>query len=286
MQLADLRRHGPCLGQGPRRLTPQLMRDVRRLYRKNRMRQCIFCGQRANSTEDVWPRWLTKQFKGENPSEVQAERKGIKLPSWKLYQPELLLHRVCQSCNNEWMSDLEVKAKKEIQPTLTGAACNISYQDQSIVALWSMKTAMLLDALDNVEDQMYTQTEREQLRSLSNIPYRTSIWLAGYSGSPLFMSSKTIHHGSITGVTFTMVFASLVVQVFTIKLPEYVNNDITVDVRRGPWNRATFKIWPPQTVAIQWPAEIIFNSEIELNSFAQRFLSANDDDNEIEKMVV
>ena len=43
------------------------------------MRRCFFCLSDANSLEDAWPRWITNQYRANRPSEVQAERLGVRL---------------------------------------------------------------------------------------------------------------------------------------------------------------------------------------------------------------
>ncbi len=100
-------------------------------------RQCFFCTSNANSLEDAWPRWITNQFKGNRPSEVHAEKGGVPLKSWNVYQPELAVRCVCQSCNNGWMSQFEVQAKQILQPLLAGEFCELDTVGQTIITRWS-----------------------------------------------------------------------------------------------------------------------------------------------------
>ncbi len=250
------------------------------------MRVCLFCSGPANSLEDAWPRWITNQFKAPRSAELQAERHGVTLKPWQVYQPKLTVRCVCQTCNNGWMSQLEVQTKRFLQPLLIGQPCSLDSTAQSTIALWSVKTAMVLEALDQPHLRAYTQPECAQLRIQGAIPWRTSIWLATSLDSTYFMSSKHRHldthkASQISGVSITMAFAHVVLQVFTIRLPRDVGptTRVTANVRRGPWEQATIQIWPVQSTQVSWPPSSGFNGLVGLDSFAQRFaISAIDED--------
>ena len=256
------------------------------------MRRCFFCSSDASSLEDAWPRWITNQFRANRPSEVQAERLGVQLSPWRVYQPELTVRCVCRTCNNEWMSALEVQAKRYLQPLLMGERCNVDTAGQAAIARWSLKTAMVLEALDQPERRAYTQTEREQLRSSAAIPWRTSVWLAASVDPSLFMSTKNRHLGANaeqpSGVSITMAFAHVVLQVLTIRVPEDVgpNTLVTTNVRRGPWAQTTIPICPPRLSPAVWPPPIGLNGESGLNAFAERFNAANEEVGAIETLAV
>jgi hypothetical protein len=215
------------------------------------MRQCLFCSLNANSLEDVWPRWITEQFEGSNPLTVQAERQGFVLKPWASRRPELLVRWVCKSCNNGWMSNLEGQVKPLLQPLLSGAAGSLDSGAQSILAVWAVKTAMALEGLDKPKARAYFQSEREQLRTVSAIPRRTSVWLAVSVDASYVLSAKTWHRRSITGVSTTMVFGHVALQVFTIRVPSFVTarTEVTANVRAGPWSDLTLRKWSVQKIA-------------------------------------
>lgn len=151
----------------------------------------ILLRTRADSLEDTWPRWITGQFKGPRPSEVRAERGGIKLKPWSTLQPELIIRCVCRACNNGWMSQLETKVQSFLQPLLAGQSGTVDIRSQEVIALWAVKTAMVLEGLDPTEKRMYRQEQRERLRSSAEVPWRTSIWLAASAVPEWFMSIRT-----------------------------------------------------------------------------------------------
>lgn len=257
------------------------------------MRRCLFCSSGANSLEDAWPRWITNQFKVPQAVEFQAERRGVQLKPWRVHQPELAVRCVCRPCNNGWMSQLEVQAQRFLQPMLIGDRCGLDIVGQTTIALWSVKTAMVLEALDHPRQRAYTQLEREQLRTLSAIPWRTSVWLAASVDPSYFMSTKNRHldaenANEISGVSITMAFAHIVLQVFTIRVPPNVGptTRITTNVRRGPWDQVTVQVWPTRRRQASWPPAMGLNGESGLNSLAERFSTATLDENAIDSMAV
>ena len=217
------------------------------------MRLCLFCSNSANSVEDAWPLWITNQFRGRQPSAVQAERAGIRLTSWNTHQPKLTIRCVCEECNNGWMSRLENRVQPLLQPLLTGQRSAMDMDGQATIATWAVKTAMVLEGMDPAEKRGYSQLQRERFRLRAAIPERTSVWLAASTDLEWFMSTKNRHLGDtsadISGVSITMAFAHAVLQVFTIRVPETVGPEtvVTANVRRGPWSEVTVPIWPHRT---------------------------------------
>jgi hypothetical protein len=245
------------------------------------MRTCFFCSNAADSLEDAWPQWITKQFKGSKAVEFEAERGGVRLKPWRVYRPELGVRCVCRRCNNGWMSQIEVKVQRFLQPMLMGNDCELDLAGQATVALWSVKTAMVLEALDRSDRRAYAQAEREQLRTMSVIPSRTCVWLATSVDGTYFMSTKNRHldpaNGKdISGVSITMAFAHIVLQVLTIRVPVDVGpaTHITANVRSGPWDQVTVGVWPTRRSPVHFPPPMGLNGESGLNSLADRFVAS------------
>lgn len=246
------------------------------------MRKCRFCQSTADSLEDAWPHWIVDQFRQAEPTKMYAERHGTTLRPWRMYQPQLAIRCVCQPCNNGWMSQLEAQAKPYFQPLLRGQPRVLDMIAKTTITLWIVKTAMVLEALDDEEKRIYTPEQCEQLRTHSTIPWRSSVWLAKSAAGTLFMSTKNRHlNGSglegPSGASFTMAFAYAVTQVLTIRLPEDVGptTRITTNVRVGPWPQNSVQIWPIQTSEINWPPPTCIDGEDGLNTFSERFSTSS-----------
>jgi len=254
------------------------------------MRSCLFCLAPANSLEDAWPQWITKQFKGRRPSEVHAERGGKKLKPWRTLQPELTIRCVCRGCNNGWMSQLEQAAQPVLQPLIAGQSVSLDETGQAVVARWAVKTAMVLEAVDPREKRIYEAAQCARFRACGAIPWRTTIWLAASVDSASFMSTKNRHLGEpaheIVGASTTMAFGHIAIQVLTMQVPEDVGPQtvVTTMVRRGPWDQLTRQVWSTRA-PVTWPPAMGVSGEEGLDAFADRF-SAVGHDGPIDTMAV
>jgi len=54
---------------------------------------------------------------------------------------------VCRSCNNDWLATLENDVSPIVRPMLWGEYVAIPPDQQSLIATWAMKTALLIDCV-------------------------------------------------------------------------------------------------------------------------------------------
>lgn len=110
-------------------------------------RVCIFCRGRPTTREHIFPRWLRDAL----PGLVHAERfrisdaEGNQL--WEQATFDIQARVVCRTCNNGWMSDLEaICGPLLVDPMLYGSGLALHASRQRTVALWAIKTAVVLEA--------------------------------------------------------------------------------------------------------------------------------------------
>lgn len=235
---------------------------------------------------------MVEQFRSERPVEVHAERHGVALPPWKVYHPSMPIRCVCRTCNNGWMSRLENDARPHIEPMLRGEKQRLDSAGQGIVAVWIVKTAMVMEAQDKEDARAYSQVERRQLAELSSVPWRSAVWIAACTDPAIFLGTKTRHigpgAGEFLGSSTTMSFAHISMQTFRMQVPRSVGpaTTVTVDVRIGDWDNATLQIWPPRRSQVQWPPLKGLNGEIGLTLFADRFSVTGMPPGEVQPMAV
>jgi hypothetical protein len=89
------------------------------------------------------------------------------------------------------MSNLESVAKSVIGPMARGEQIELDAANQLLVALWSMKTAMVLDTQRGRNRWLYSRAERDLLyKALAKsaltppLPLGSFIWIARYGGEP------------------------------------------------------------------------------------------------------
>jgi hypothetical protein len=176
------------------------------------------------------------------------------------------------------MSRLESQSQPILQPLLAGTPTFLAPDAQAIVALWATKTAMVLEGLGPMDQRVYTDAERRQLRALSVIPRRSSVWLSASIDRAVFMSTKTRHFNESiddepSGACTTIGLSHLVFQVLTIRIPQEVPHAavVTTDVRVGPWSEVTVRVWPHTVGTVSWPPPMGLDGEPGLDALADRF---------------
>jgi len=180
-------------------------------------RDCLFCGLKAGNKEHLFASWILGK------REWGPMRRAIgKLPV-KIAGGDVTVGTVCVACNNGWMSTLESQNMALIGALMEGVSVPLDTSQQATLSAWSLKTAMVLDTVNNRgRTAFYEKTECENLRLSSTIPSMTNIWVGRCSVQGLmgngtdfwtFLADKTkIGRGCAT----TILIGHLAIQVATI----------------------------------------------------------------------
>ncbi len=148
---------------------------------------CIYCGRRGVSKEHVIPAWLGKYVSQNEPTNSL----GYKLYGFgsrvidedHLERPgdghTVKVRRVCESCNNGWMSQLQERAKPLILDMLSGAPLALHKRFQTNLAAWSAMTFMAGDFRRAVSAAI-SQEDRNYLMKVGRAPKNWRIWVGRY----------------------------------------------------------------------------------------------------------
>jgi len=128
------------------------------------MRFCIFCAAPASSKEDAWPLWLLRQIRTNVPARIDAERGTQPLRSWRVVGAGLTVRFVCAPCNNGWMSELENRVKPIVLRLLDNTGTNLTVEEQTTLAAWAVKNAMVFEALRIGQPWFFSDGERNAFR--------------------------------------------------------------------------------------------------------------------------
>jgi hypothetical protein len=244
------------------------------------MRSCIFCAEVVNSKEDAWPLWLAKHLGNDKTGIIEGQRGKLKLNNWRAGKYPLRIGCVCQKCNNGWMSDLENRAKPIIERFFLENLVALARSDQTTLATWICKSAMVYEALRFESHCFFTSDERKSFRESFQLPNYTSIWIAksvdwtGLFCSAHDLSGNTVEtNDQVKSYVTTMGFGPLAIQIFSGKLDKsnYENLTLIGDFQPGPWEKVTLQIWPVVLDEVLWPNEIGLNGEFGLDCFSQRW---------------
>lgn len=125
------------------------------------MAACIFCGNAANSREDVIPQWLTRAAQqgeiagldlepGADGIHVVTDANGESIREVRGRLGTVYL-KICTGCNSGWMAGLEGRVRPFL-PELIGAypsgypvgpVLRLEAQARSDLAAWALKTLMV-----------------------------------------------------------------------------------------------------------------------------------------------
>jgi hypothetical protein len=127
---------------------------------------CCFCDKPfsvvGRSSEHVMPQWLLAKMgilKAEKHTSVTTSIDKQVVTSRTFSAFSRKYNRVCQACNNGWMSDLEDTAQKIIERISTQAHCELSLIDCFNMSAWAYKTFALLNLTAGSERQELIRTD-------------------------------------------------------------------------------------------------------------------------------
>lgn len=234
-----------------------------------------------NSVEHAWPLWLLESiggFDSQSATEAQFAAKGEEV-SW--IGPEVTVGCVCQTCNNGWMSNLEVEAKPVLASSINDLALSLSPADQTTLSRWSMKTAMVFETISG--KNCYSPDEQQELRSSGALPVETFVWLGRYAQSNILCSEgRHLHENTSNkptpfreGYVTTLLIRRLVIQVLILRRkPEFQEILAKLHIKAGPWDKNLIQIWPIGNRNLRWPPPLSFsNDTIDFPTLSGRFVS-------------
>jgi hypothetical protein len=243
------------------------------------MRYCLFCDKRANTREHILPDWMLDHFRAMKRDvrltfDLEGQhRHGIKIT------PGIRVKRVCSDCNSKWMSNLESSSKPLLGSMLHDVTTPIDTLQQTTLARWALKTAMVMESIGNRVHPFHTQKEREELRTSFKIPKNTYIWLARYAGANdiayigmHLWNDKPDDPKTIHCYVNTVAIGYVALQVFSAHVPNG-HPRINVAPFPAPWGKLLVKIWPTANSSLVWPPEFTFSDTgfMALGDLVERF---------------
>lgn len=239
-------------------------------------RACVFCGGGPLTKEHVYPQWLRDALPLASARFKTSDAEGT--PLWEQGTFDIEARVVCEPCNTGWMSDLEgVCGPLLTDPMLYGADLTLSTSQQRTVALWAIKTAVVLEA--SRKDDVYKHLPEWHARwmprtrdrgegadpppGISVVTFGRQLEISASGTLPHFTVSRSV--GIATreppqdskGYISTFMVGYMGFQIFGINLQ--VGG--TPSVRYGPWvTERTTPLWPIVTPTAVWPPAIVMTT--------------------------
>ena len=250
---------------------------------------CIYCGKPADSDEHI----VATRF----IDVLKDDPRGLPLPvtltistggdfqkrivgRTRKRKPTLeYTTRVCASCNNGWMNEVDSLAFDDVSEMIRGNAVTLDTARQSAMAAWVCKVAVTARSEPNYPMPIEKEWTDWLFQQHSAIP-GWYVWVGHYIGSaPWWYSphdvSTPVGQGSPTpppgsgigkshGVMATMAIGHLVTQVFGVS---------GGGILSGPDESGTLpSIWPTNTAPVPWPPPQHID-DAGLPAWSQRLLS-------------
>lgn len=218
---------------------------------------CIFCGKTADSKEDLFPRWILRQVDNRDP----LVRQIGDAPRVITAEQEVRIPCACQTCNNGWMSRMEVTVKKFMGAMIEDLSVPLDRQNQQNLAEWAMKCAMCHDAVDLHRPRFFTSDECYTFKKRRTVPSGTHVFAAQFAGRGLDLNgadftltapetNELLAHGHVCNV----MVGHVVLQVLSWRTTrEHEGNVVQLRPSDGPWEKLTIPIWPIKKQAVSWP---------------------------------
>jgi hypothetical protein len=162
-------------------------------------RRCLFCGGVCNSREHVIPEWLSKAMKIRDFAFQPAhftEGQGLRLrPPIKC--ASFRTRQVCATCNNGWMSQLEVWAKKTmdnaVSPEFALSSMSqfaLGETEMDLMIRWLLKTAIVFELASPRGNLEKVNPELFQVAAGTSAITDFYVWM-GYIQNPNFLAHLT-----------------------------------------------------------------------------------------------
>jgi hypothetical protein len=108
------------------------------------MTTCLYCPSPVDSGEHLFPDWLNKVLPQDEPSITVLGQMDGQFRGWasnKAAQQEIRV--VGRECNHGWMADLEGLAEPILTPMILGQPCQLTVDQQRIVAAWAYSRTVI-----------------------------------------------------------------------------------------------------------------------------------------------
>jgi hypothetical protein len=174
------------------------------------------------------------------------------------------LNDICRRCNSGWMERIESATRPILTPPIQGTGVVLGAEDARGLAVWSLKTAMVIDLLTRSPDSFFTANERNAMRTTADLlPAGVlGIWMAAVDGvnhvasaidyRVAFSSSTDTSAELGSGYCVTLSVGHVAFQVFAIRNfpdPRFTGLPFSEAV----WEAAQLKLFPFDAVEVRWP---------------------------------
>lgn len=240
---------------------------------------CAFCGRddRKISNEHAWPNWTRDLFPA-GKMKITSGKPGGDSRHWTASDHMgVTVNCVCKPCNEGWMQRLELSVMPILSGPIRGEnAGSLNQSQQTAIAAWAYKTAMVFEFAGHTDEPYYTAEERQRLMATVIAPPRyLTVSIATYEGATYctafhhFVGYDVPGHPTVKtmiGHSTTITLGRFAVQVFGLRADGDTGSVFQMPIRTidGGWNRFVTGIWPNPRPSASWPVQQLTDRQLVL----------------------
>jgi hypothetical protein len=174
------------------------------------------------------------------------------------------------------MGDLEAAIKPVLVPLIHGQRTALSRQDQSLIGLWAVKTAMMLEFIHPVNVRTIPTAHYEYVYQQRKPPPKAVVWLLAYTGGNIrtrHLCRGHLYGPEVPGAPFNVYTVVMVVGHLVIHLVGTNTEGAWNLDPQDAWTPARRRIWPPRESGWTWPPDASIPTEREVMRFAATMMS-------------
>jgi len=214
---------------------------------------------------------MNELIPGEKKLSFRDERRQI-TRNWSAPKLDWKANVVCESCNNEWMSEIECQHGKPALSDLIIGKSNVPIDASRArsIALFAFKTAVVFNHIARNREPFFERSVRHEFRKSLTIPTNVSMWLTKFAPRSWGAVNTTYHEGSPTSDT------GLEIYVCTYAV-EHLVIQIVCHRERGIWRVViedsfpTIPFWPNLSDGLIWPPTTSLQTVDDFRAFADRW---------------
>ena len=236
--------------------------------------RCCWCGDPADSAEDIISKWIEKEI-APPPAQVvgpptlrQFDHGRVR--RWevqRLATKKARVRAVCQRCNNTWMSAQERVVQPILAPLIRGHRRLLPLEHQLEVAFWACIKSVICDARPRSGDGgLASEATRRSIfverRPPDDLMVRVAAYEAAYDVAVLNLSGhgQGSEHQPLAQWATTIVAGHLVVQV--LGRTGSSRPHVLDQLMGGVHDRKSFTVWPPRPSSTEWPPPQVLTVEM------------------------
>jgi hypothetical protein len=223
-------------------------------------RKCVFCGGEPVTLEHVWPAWARALYGNASSFDYELTRRGEPTRKWAAVGMDVEVKATCEGCNSGWMAALEGRSKDVLTPMADGRYRILHANDQKLLALWALKTALMFKCVDRSSEGFNPAHYESLYEHLPGLPPRAYVLLGRFDPSDQrdFYRSRDVYDAT-TGVQGK---APLHIAAFTLRQMVFLVA-VSGDPTRGLEIESEYiRPLAPSRGTIEWPTKPVIDEPL------------------------